>query len=116
MNNTQMEYAKAKAAHQVAVAAANKEISKLNLNGATDAEWMKIEKIEAKFKVWEAFDDLKKAENAMIAWAHNQVMNDPKTAKRYQSQREMLEALFNNYRRLPHVADKLCGICFRLAA
>lgn len=116
MNNTQIEYAAGQAAYNVARDAANAEISKLNLNGATDAEWMKIEKIEAKFKVWESFDALKKAENAMIAWAHNQVMNDPKTAKRYESQREMLEALFNNYRRLPHVADKLAGLCFRLAA
>lgn len=116
MHITQEEYARTQAVYNVARDKANIAIVELDLSANTDdAGWAQISEIENVLGVWPAFEAFKHAEEAMIAWAHNAVMNDPKTARKYQVQREMLDCLFNNYRRLPHIADKLAQICFRLA-
>ena len=114
MNETQKTYLLAKAAFEAAQEAARREKPPFSGRGATDEEieaYIEIEmEIEDRHGVWELFDLMLEARDAMLAWAKAKVARDCAAEPRLD---EAL-SVFDRARKYPAIMDKLIDAALRL--
>ena len=114
----QQTYLEAKAAYQTALAdheaiLASHHFYEL-LETAADEVLVSLE-VEAQHRsrLDERMDAFLKAETALFAWGEMQAMR-ARRARSQQDEVELLQNLFRNIHRYPHLKEKLAGICLQL--
>jgi hypothetical protein len=82
----------------------------LKNNEISDTEWAeKITHLEFELGLPEAFEQLYKAERALVDWAHKRL--EPELTE---EQRKTLGPLWAKWWRYPSIEDKLINLCLRL--
>lgn len=61
-----------------------------------------------------AYDALRTCEDVLVSMCRRFVVLDPRTARKFAASRDVLDKLFNGYRRYPMIAAKLVRACAML--